>query len=263
MVQLLYVFQLEENRLLPASGFQWELRPNLSKAAACAQSHQARQDELAADRARLAEQAARLERELADAQRALAEESRRAREAALAADSAAMRANDRCCRLVIMSPTPNKTCADVVQGDLNKSNTTSDYVMTIPCQHLRRKPPCAYGWLQKQPALAHYCANAHVSAEGQAPADWRQDSLLLCMAELKFTLPCGLSAAPTDRRVIKLEEEASKHQEAASAAALRAANAEGKVEMLQKALQKAEERATTLEMQACAGQPASIIVLVP
>ena len=32
--------------------------------------------------------------------------------------------------------------------------------------------------------------------------------------------------------------------------------------MLQKALQKAEERATTLEMQACASKPALILLLV-
>ena len=32
--------------------------------------------------------------------------------------------------------------------------------------------------------------------------------------------------------------------------------------MLQKALQKAEERATTLEMQACAGKCALIVLLV-
>ena len=102
----------------------------------------------------------------------------------------------------------------------------------------------------------------NVFAEGQKPAHRRQDVVLYCTAEQSSTLPCGLSAASTDRRVIKLEEEASKHQEAAAAAALRAANAEGKVEMLQKALQKAEERATTLEMQACAGKPAPILLLV-
>lgn len=77
--------------------------------------------------------------------------------------------------------------------------------------------------------------------------------LFVMHGEQNSMLSSWLTAASTDRRVIKLEEEASKHQEAASAAALRTANAEGKVEMLQKALQKAEERATTLEMQACAG----------
>lgn len=61
----------------------------------CAQAHQARQDELAADSTRLRERAARLERELADAQRSLAEDGRRARDAALAADGAAARSQDR------------------------------------------------------------------------------------------------------------------------------------------------------------------------
>jgi hypothetical protein len=58
------------------------------------------------------------------------------------------------------------------------------------------------------------------------------------------------------RRLAKLEEDARRQQEAAAAAAQRAANAEGKAEVLQKALQKAEERAATLEMQARARAPA-------
>ena len=50
-------------------------------------------------------------------------------------------------------------------------------------------------------------------------------------------------------RAAKLEEEVRKAQEMESQALQNAASALGKAEVLQKALQKAEERAATLEFQ--------------
>lgn len=82
-----------------------------------------------------------------------------------------------------------------------------------------------------------------------------QVRLWLCALEC-WVLDCLLCDRYHEvRRLAKLEEDARRQQEAAAAAAQRAANAEGKAEVLQKALQKAEERAATLEMQARARPP--------
>lgn len=57
-------------------------------------------------------------------------------------------------------------------------------------------------------------------------------------------------------RTAQLQAEASRAKEAESEAVKKAAVQQGKVEVLQKVLQKAEERAATLEFQVGFGAPA-------